>query len=47
VTNRASDSEATNTKPALEVERESSTRPAERQAMLDEADELTREEPQK
>jgi flagellar biosynthesis/type III secretory pathway M-ring protein FliF/YscJ len=37
----------TKTKPALDVERESSTRPAERQAVLDEADELTREEPQK
>jgi flagellar biosynthesis/type III secretory pathway M-ring protein FliF/YscJ len=47
VTNRAPDPEATKTKPALDAERESSTRPAERQAMLDEADELTREEPQK
>jgi flagellar biosynthesis/type III secretory pathway M-ring protein FliF/YscJ len=47
VTNRAPDPEATKTKPALDVERESSTGRAERQAMLDEADELTREEPQK
>jgi uncharacterized integral membrane protein len=47
VTNRSPDLEATKTKPALDLERESSTTPAERQAMVDEADELTHEEPQK
>jgi hypothetical protein len=47
VTNRSPDLEATKTKPTLDLERESSTTPAERQAMLDEADELTHKEPQK
>lgn len=47
VTTRASEPEASKDKSALNVEHESSTTPAERQAMLNEADELTREEPQK
>jgi hypothetical protein len=37
----------TSMNPASDLDSESSTAPAERQAMLDEADELTREEPQK
>jgi preprotein translocase subunit SecG len=47
VTSRPIEPEAPKEKPASDLERESSTTPAERQAMLQEADELTREEPQK
>jgi flagellar biosynthesis/type III secretory pathway M-ring protein FliF/YscJ len=47
VTSRALEPETSKEKSASDLERESSTTPAERQAMLEEADELTREEPQK
>jgi preprotein translocase subunit SecG len=47
VTSRPIEPEAPKEKPAFDLERESSTTPAERQAMLEEADELKREEPQK
>jgi flagellar biosynthesis/type III secretory pathway M-ring protein FliF/YscJ len=47
VTSGALEPEASNEKPASDLERESATTPAERQAMLEEADELTREEPHK
>jgi hypothetical protein len=47
VTNRPIEPEAPKEKPASDPDRESSMTPAERQAMLKESDELTREEPQK
>jgi preprotein translocase subunit SecG len=47
VTTRAPEPEASKDKSTLDLERESSTTPAKRRAMLDEADELTPEEPQK
>jgi flagellar biosynthesis/type III secretory pathway M-ring protein FliF/YscJ len=47
VTSRALEPQASTSNPASDLDSESSTTPAERKAMLDEADELTREEPHK
>ena len=47
VTNGALESQASTSNRATDLDSDSSTAPAERKAILDEADELTREEPQK
>jgi hypothetical protein len=47
VTSRPAEPDAAREKSSLDVEDESSTTAAERQAMLDEADALTRDEPEK
>ena len=47
VTNGALESQTSTSNRASDLDSDSSTTPAERKAMLDEADELTREEPQK
>ncbi len=47
VTNGALESQTSTRNRASDLDSDSSTTPAERKAMLDEADELTREEPQK
>ena len=47
VTSKPAEPEAAKEKSSLDLEGESSTTAAERQAMLDEADALTRDEPEK